>query len=112
LLVDIEGLSASTLAESLLVGVKLCSKSTLTNISSTIFYLEFEMSHMHSIDRYKSSNKIMIYFMGTNDNQQRKINLSIVLTLLLAKTYNELTHSDGFMHILSKCDCDVKNDLK
>jgi hypothetical protein len=67
---------------------------------------------MHSIDRYKSSNKIMIYFMGTNDNQQRKINLSIVLTLLLAKTYNELTHSDGFMHILSNCDCDVKNDLE
>jgi hypothetical protein len=101
LFVDIEGLSASTLAESLLLGVKLCSKATLTNISSTIFSLEFEMSRMRSIAGYRSSKKIMIYFIVTNDNRQRKINLSILLALLLAKTYSELMHSDDFMHIFS-----------
>ncbi len=110
--VDIEGLSASILAESLLLGVKLCSKATLTNISSTIFSLEFEMSHMRSIAGYRSSNKIIIYFIVANDNGQRKINLSILLVLPRAKTYNELMHRDGFMHIFYNCDCDIKNDLK
>lgn len=110
--VDIEGLSASTLAESLLLGVKHCSKATLTNISITIFILEFEMSHMRSTARFRSSNKIIVYFIVANDSRRRKIKLSILLVLLLVKTYNELTHSDGFMHILSNCDRDVKNDLK
>ena len=113
MLVDIGGLSASTLAELLLVGVKLCSKSTLTkNIITTAFSFEFQKSRMHSIARYRSSNKIMIYFIVANDNRQRKINLSVLLIVLLAKTYNELTPSDSFMHILTNCDCDVKNDLK
>jgi hypothetical protein len=112
LLVDIEGLSASTLAESLLLGVKHCSKATLTTISITIFILEFEMSHTRSTARYRSSNKIIVYFIVANDSRLRKIKLSILLVLLLAKTYSELTHSDDFMHILSNCDCDVKNDLK
>jgi hypothetical protein len=92
--------------------VKLCLKTILTSINITKFSLELEMPHMHSIARYRRSNKIMIYFIIANDNRQRKINLSILLALLLAKIYNERMHSDGFMYIFSNYDCDVKNDLK
>jgi hypothetical protein len=100
LFVDIEGLSASILADLLLLGGKVHSKATLTNITTTItFGLDFEKSRTHSIAGYRSSNKKMIYFMGANDNRQRNINLLILLVLLLAKTYNELTHRDDFMHI-------------
>jgi hypothetical protein len=100
LFVDIEGLSASTLADLLLLGGKLRSKATLTNITTTItFGLDFEKLRTDSIAGYRSSNKIMNYFMGANDNRQRNINFLLLLVLLLAKTYNELMHSDGFMHI-------------
>jgi hypothetical protein len=99
LLVDIEGLSASTLAEVLLLEVKLCSKATLMNIIIPSS-LESEKSRMRSICRCKSSNNIINYFIMANENLQRKINLSIVLAqLLLAESYNELTRSDGFLHI-------------
>jgi len=103
LFVGIEGLSVPTLAELLLLlEVKLCSKATLTNIATTItFSLEFEMLRMHSLAGYRSSKKRMIYFIVTNDNRQRKINLSILLGLLLTKTHSELMHSDRFMHIFS-----------
>ena len=98
--VGIEGLSVPTLAELLLLGVKLYSKAPMTNITTT-FSLESAMSRMHSIAEYRSSKKIMIYFISTIDNRQRKINLSILLALLLAKTHSELMHSDRFMHIFS-----------
>jgi hypothetical protein len=92
--------------------VKLCLKPTLTNINITKFSLELEIPHMDSIATYRSSNKIIIYFIVANDNQQRKIDLSILLALLLAKIYNERMHSGSFMHIFSNYDCDVKNDLR
>src|SRR5919109_4604156 len=89
--------------------VKLCLKATLTNINITKFSLELDIPHMHSTARYRRSNKIVIYFIIANDNRQRKIDLSILLALLLAKIYNERMHSGGFMHIFSNYDCDVKN---
>jgi hypothetical protein len=84
----------------LLFGVKLCLKATVTNIITT-FSLESEMSCMHFLAGYRRGKKIMICFMVTNDNQQRRINLSILLGLLLARTYSELMHRDGLMHIFS-----------
>jgi hypothetical protein len=76
---------------------------------TTISSLEFEMSSMHSIHRYRNSNTIMTYFGVANDNRQRKINLSILIALLLAKIYNELMHNNGFIHIFSNHDGGVKN---
>jgi hypothetical protein len=99
-LVGIEGLSVSTLGELLLFGVKLCLKATVTNITTT-FSLESEMSCMHFLGGYRRSKKIMICFIITNDNRQRRINLSILLGLMLARTYSELMHRDGLMHIFS-----------
>ena len=76
------------------------SVATEQVMSAMIFSLEFEMSHMRSIAKYRSSNKIIIYFIVANDNGQRKINLSILLVLPLAKTYNELMHRDGLIYFL------------
>jgi hypothetical protein len=97
---------------SLTLEVKICLKTVLTNFTTTTFGLELHMPRMHSIARYRSNNKIMIYFIVANDNGERKINLSIPLVLLLAKIHNERTHSVDFMHIFSNYDCDVKYDLR
>ena len=97
MLVNIEGLSAPTLAEPLLLGVKPRSKATLTN-TTIIFSLEFQRSRTHSIAGCRSSNKIMIYSIVANDNGQSNVNPLILLILLPADTYNKLMHSSGFMH--------------
>lgn len=60
------------------------------------------MPIMHSILRYRNSNTIIItYFRIATVNRQRKIPLSILPALLLAKIYNELMHNNSFMRIFS-----------
>jgi hypothetical protein len=66
------------------------------------------MPGIHSIRRYINSHTIITYFRVSNDNRQRKINLSVLPALLLAKIYNQLMHNNGFMHIFSNYDGGVK----
>lgn len=49
----------------------------------------FEVPDMHSLARYRKSNKEGTYFEIANYSLKGKICRLILLTLLLAKTYND-----------------------
>ena len=56
------------------------------------YSLKFEIPNMHSLARYIKSYKEGTYFEIANYSLKGKIYRLILLTLLLAKTYNDKMH--------------------
>ena len=88
------------MSELWLSGVNLCSRPALTSIT-TISNFKFEKLYVNCIALDGNSKKIMILFIIANDNRQRETNLSIILILVLAKTYNEQKHITMVSYIFS-----------
>lgn len=65
-------------------------RSNTTLVATFTITFDLDLSHMHSIARYRISSKILFYFIMTHHNRQMEINLLILLLLLLAKTYDGL----------------------
>ncbi len=87
-----------------IIGSKVDPKLDLAKNTIIALAVGFEKGYIYHIINSFSSKRIVLWFIITIHNLEKKTHLSIVLVFLLfAKAYGDQRHNDNFIHIVSNC---------